>query len=153
MSLKTSGPGLRALLLCSAGVLTLLAMPIERRAKAQDASRAGEQVRAPEEAASAGLSSAPEPDRQFDGTWTATNESATCTNKSGTFRLVVTGGVVKGGPRSGRVSPSGAVIWTSPARKDAHPIKWTRTLRGKSGSGTFSRQDGRCSGTFAARRG
>lgn len=93
------------------------------------------------------------PKAGFDGAWTITSISQNCMIKRVSFPLLVSGGHVSGGNKSGRVSASGGVRWTSPARTDGAPLTWTGTLRGNSGSGTYSRNDGKCGGTFTARRG
>jgi hypothetical protein len=88
----------------------------------------------------------------FNGTWTITYESTSCILKNGSVTVVVAGHSV-GGRGSGRVSQSGHVRWTAPAELDGGLITWTGTLSGAEGVGTFSRHDGRCRGTFAAKRG
>jgi hypothetical protein len=55
--------------------------------------------------------------------------------------------------RAIRVSASGTASWTQPAVTDGAPIRYQGTFRGNAGSGSFARHDGRCSGTFTARRG
>jgi uncharacterized caspase-like protein len=89
------------------------------------------------------------PDANWIITWTA---GVGCTRSGGTYNLPVTNGVVGGRALGGRVAASGAARWTMPAITDGAPVRYEGTLRGTSGSGTFARQDGRCSGTFTARR-
>jgi uncharacterized caspase-like protein len=86
---------------------------------------------------------------RFDGTWTIQRVSATCKIKSGSFVVTVAGTKVNG---RGRVSPSGDIQWTAPSIVDGAPIEWSGTLHGSSGSGTYSRTDGRCGGSFTAHR-
>jgi hypothetical protein len=93
---------------------------------------------------------------QFDGVWRVTHSSATCRDKSGRFRLIVANGRIRGrvraGTISGTVSPSGDVRWSSPAALDAAPVLWEGRFRGNTGLGTYVRQDGKCGGSFRARR-
>ena len=89
----------------------------------------------------------------FDGVWVITQSSQNCRIKSGSFSLVVSGGTVSGGQRSGRVSSTGSIRWTSPATADGQIVAWSGTVRGSSGSGTYSRHDGKCGGVFTAKRG
>jgi hypothetical protein len=145
---------LRALSLGSVAAMAMLAAPVERAAEAQPAAsgRTGG-----EKPSSAGLAAEPEDGapsaaRTFDGTWTISHRSATCYFKNGTYTLVVAGGSVRGEKRSGRIEPSGTVKWKSSASTDAHPVLWTGTFRGNSGSGSYERRDGRCGGTFTAKR-
>jgi hypothetical protein len=94
---------------------------------------------------------------QFDGAWRITHTSANCRNKSGSFRLTIAGGRaggrVQAGTISGTISSAGAVRWSLPAADDAAPVIWEGRFRGNAGAGTYERQDGKCRGTFAARRG
>ena len=52
-----------------------------------------------------------------------------------------------------KVSASGTATWTQPAATDGAPVRYHGTFRGNAGSGSFARHDGKCSGTFTARRG
>ena len=52
-----------------------------------------------------------------------------------------------------RPSASGSASWTQLSKYDGAPVRYTGTFRGNTGSGTFVRQDGRCSGYFTATRG
>jgi hypothetical protein len=94
---------------------------------------------------------------QFDGPWRVRHSSATCHVKSGSYRMIIANGKIRGrtssGAISGEVFPSGLVRWTSPAKVDVAPMNWEGRLRGDKGAGTFVRQDGKCRGTFTARRG
>jgi hypothetical protein len=94
---------------------------------------------------------------QFDGVWTIRHTSASCRNKSGGFRVTIAGGKVGGrvqaGTISGTISSSGTVRWSLPAAEDAARVIWEGRFRGNAGAGTYERQDGKCRGTFAARRG
>ena len=94
---------------------------------------------------------------QFDGVWRIADTSASCRSKRGGFRLTNAGGQVGGrvpaGTISGTVSPAGDVRWSMPAGHDAAPVVWEGRFRGRTGTGTYERQDGKCRGTFAARRG
>jgi uncharacterized caspase-like protein len=123
----------------------------EARKTAAEASKRTEGDRGPVVASLPKLEQ-PAPSGSFDGTWTITHVSSNCMVKGGTFAFVVAGSSVGGGKRSGRIAATGAVRWTSPARTDGHPVIWTGTFRGNSGSGTYGRQDGRCGGSFTARR-
>ena len=52
----------------------------------------------------------------------------------------------------GRISQSGLVRWTVPVLMNGEPITWSGTFSGEEGAGSFSRHDGRCRGTFTAKR-
>ena len=94
---------------------------------------------------------------QFDGVWRIRHTSASCRDKSGGFRVTIAsgrvGGRVQAGTISGTISSAGAVRWSLPAGDDAAPVIWEGRFRGNAGAGTYERQDGKCRGTFAARRG
>jgi hypothetical protein len=94
---------------------------------------------------------------QFDGVWRVRHSSATCDDKGGSFTLTIAKGSVRGriaaGSISGTVSASGVVRWTHAARSDATPVIWQGRLHGNTGAGSYERQDGKCHGTFALRRG
>lgn len=91
---------------------------------------------------------------KFDGAWTITFASTTCEAKGGSYELTVAGQSVRGGTRSGNIATSGAINWSRPAIPNGGAVAWYGTFSGSGGSGTFSREDGRCSGTFtAAKRG
>ena len=87
---------------------------------------------------------------KFDGTWTITFVSTTCEVKGGSYALTVAGQSVRGGTRPGSILPSGAINWSRPALGSGGAVAWSGTFSGNAGSGTFSRDDGRCGGTFTA---
>jgi uncharacterized caspase-like protein len=89
----------------------------------------------------------------FDGKWVISQTSPNCFVRSGTFTLLVAGGRIGGGGRLGRVGSSGSARWTTPAHADGTPIVWTGTFRGTTGFGLYARTDGKCGGSFTARRG
>lgn len=90
----------------------------------------------------------------FDGTWTVSWLRGPGCNRGGggTYRLVIANGAMGGTAISGRVGASGAARWTVPAVGDGAPVRYEGSFRDKSASGSFTRQDGRCSGTFTATR-
>ena len=51
-----------------------------------------------------------------------------------------------------RLSASGTATWMAPSAADGAPIRYQGKFGDNTGSGTFSRLDGKCSGTFTARR-
>jgi uncharacterized caspase-like protein len=89
----------------------------------------------------------------LDGNWTVSWMRGPGCRQSGggAFSMHIANGVISG-KASGRVAPSGAARWTIGAATDGAPLNYTGTLRANGGSGSFVRQDGRCSGTFTARR-
>lgn len=95
----------------------------------------------------------------LDGSWTVvwTRGSQCRQSGGGTYRMVIANGVIAGqlpmGTVSGRISASGSGRWTVPAVTDGALVRYEGTFRGNASSGTFSRADGKCSGTFTARRG
>ena len=84
-------------------------------------------------------------------------DAPTAAEGTWTVRWVRGAGCSQGGGGSFRraikVSPSGSASWTQSAATDGAPIRYQGTFRGNSGSGSFARYDGKCSGTFTARRG
>ena len=93
--------------------------------------------------------------RSFDGVWMVTwTRGPNCGGNSGggTFRVPIANGIARGKDLSGTISVAGAVGWNTSAGTDGAPIRYRGTFRGNSGSGTFERPDGKCSGTFIARR-
>jgi uncharacterized caspase-like protein len=81
----------------------------------------------------------------FDGKWSLyRSASGSCHPTGQAFTIRIAGGVVHAPGGTGSISPSGAIRF--PGRSNA----FSGTLRGSSGSGTYS---GRCSGTFTATRG
>jgi len=94
---------------------------------------------------------------QFDGTWRITQQGDTCMIKRGGYTFTVANGAIRGrmtaGSISGTVSASGEARWTHPAVADGKPVNWSGTFRGSTGSGSYARADGKCAGTFTAKRG
>jgi hypothetical protein len=90
---------------------------------------------------------------QFDGLWRVEHTSASCRHKSGSFTLRIAGGTVRGRRIAGTISSSGDVRWSSSAAHDAAPVVWEGRFRGATGLGTYERSDGKCRGSFRARRG
>jgi hypothetical protein len=92
---------------------------------------------------------------QFDGKWTVTTSSQTCSSKSATMYLTVVNGAVSGDPYplTGSIAASGAARWTMSALSDGTPLNFSGTFRGNAGSGAYARADRKCSGRFTARRG
>ncbi|MET0568531.1 MAG: caspase family protein [Hyphomicrobiaceae bacterium] len=94
-----------------------------------------------------------------DGTWTVVwTRGPECKDRGGgTYRFVITNGAISGstpnGSISGKVSGSGSGRWTLPAVNDGAPVRYEGTFHGSTGSGRFTRFDGRCSGTYTAKRG
>jgi uncharacterized caspase-like protein len=94
-----------------------------------------------------------------DGAWTVVwIRGPECKDRGGgTYRFVITNGAISGstpnGSISGKVSGSGSGRWTLPAITDGAPVRYEGTLHGNAGSGRFTRFDGKCGGTFTARRG
>jgi hypothetical protein len=85
--------------------------------------------------------------------WTATSG---CAAPNGGYTLRITDGVLRGRSRtgtvSGKVSEHGAVRWSIPSFVDNAPLTCTGTMRGSGGSGSCSRQDGRCNQSFSMKR-
>jgi hypothetical protein len=80
----------------------------------------------------------------FDGAWTfARSTTERCGSNGSVFSVVIAGGLVHGPGGKGSVSPSGQVKFPGKANY------FTGTLSGSSGRGTY---EGRCTGTFTARR-
>ena len=101
----------------------------------------------------------PKGQHPFDGSWVITFNNRPECHYKGTYSLSVriASGTMEGrfswGARvSGRVLASGAVTLTYPARTDGVPVNHTGTFRGDTGSGTFARTDGKCTGAFTAKR-
>ena len=94
-----------------------------------------------------------------DGTWTVVwIRGPECKDRGGgTYRFVITNGAISGstpnGSISGKVSGSGSGRWTLPAVNDGAPVRYEGTFHGNTGSGRFTRFDGKCSGTYTAKRG
>ncbi len=84
------------------------------------------------------------PVASFDGAWTFTRSiTERCGPGGSVFSVIIAGGVVHGPGGKGSVSPSGQVRFPGKANY------FTGTLSGNSGRGTY---EGRCTGTFTARR-
>ncbi len=94
--------------------------------------------------------------RQFDGVWRVTHTSSSCRHKSGSFKLTVANGTIRGkvpsGTISGTIAADGALRWSFAAAVDAGSVVWEGRLRGNRGAGSYERADGSCRGTFAVRR-
>jgi uncharacterized caspase-like protein len=92
----------------------------------------------------------------FDGAWVINISSPRCMNKTGQLPVLIDDSVltVKSsvGTRTARVSPSGSVRWSQPAMADGASVIFEGTLKGSSGSGIMRRADGKCDGTFTAKR-
>jgi hypothetical protein len=93
---------------------------------------------------------APSPSGAFDGVWAVTRTGTGCSLPTNTFAVVVTNGDINAG--RGKVTPAGGFKFEGRSRGSGRPMHYTGTLRGKSGSGTFHTEGGRCSGTFTALR-
>ena len=95
----------------------------------------------------------------LDGAWTVVwSRGPECRETGGgTYRFVIANGTITGstpkGSITGKVSGSGSGRWSLPAIGDGAPVRYEGTFHGNTGSGRFSRFDGKCSGTFTARRG
>lgn len=90
----------------------------------------------------------------FDGTWTVSWTAVSgCRAQNGTFRLPIANGTLGGKAQGGRLAASGAANWIMPAVTDGAPVRYQGTFRGNTGSGTYTRSDNTCNGTFTARRG
>ena len=80
----------------------------------------------------------------FDGIWTMTRSASPgCHGQSASFVVRINGSVAIGPGGRGSISPSGAI------RVPGRANYFSGTLRGNSGSGTYS---GKCNGTFTASR-
>ena len=89
----------------------------------------------------------------FDGTWTVSWTAVSgCRAQNGTFRLPIANGTLGGKAQGGRLAASGAANWIMPAVTDGAPVRYQGTFRGNTGSGTYTRSDNTCNGTFTARR-
>lgn len=86
----------------------------------------------------------------FDGRWQISWSAPNCFNRRGSFWMDVNDGIVSHG--KGRVSASGSAKWTAPATGGNTLTDWTGSFEGTSASGRFVRRDGKCAGSFTARR-
>jgi hypothetical protein len=92
----------------------------------------------------------------FDGAWSITwrADPGKCMVTSHTYTIRVARGSITGpSTTSGRIAPTGAARWTAPAISDGTPVHFTGSFGATSGSGRLARPDGRCTGSFSARRG
>ncbi len=148
---------------------TELRAALDAAKKAQDAVKALEQQQAKKAAAGAvaatkdapnpgearklaALPSSETPIGPYDGIWMVKHVSANCSVKSGSRRIEVNGTRVKLFEGSGQITASGAVRWTTPSRTDGQPMDWSGNFQANSGSGSYGRRNGGCSGTFTAAR-
>jgi uncharacterized caspase-like protein len=95
----------------------------------------------------------------FDGTWTIMWKlvgEKHCKAQGGSYTFQIRNGVIAGqlkaGPVSGTVSPSGVGQWTSRSLIDGGTVRTQGQFRDNTASGTYSRVDGECTGTFTAVR-
>ncbi len=93
----------------------------------------------------------------FDGTWQMVRISQNCGNKRYTPTILISNGVVLGSMGAGGVrgsaSASGVFRVTHLSTGSARGThSYSGTLRGNSGSGTFSHSSGSCDGTFTLTR-
>ncbi len=88
----------------------------------------------------------------LDSVWLISHTSSNCQNRTGSFRLPVRNGQISAGDKRGTVDAAGAARWVSRASFDNHPMDWRGVLKGSSGSGTYSRRDRKCFGSFTAVR-
>jgi hypothetical protein len=99
----------------------------------------------------------PQASRGFEGIWTVVwQRGPNCgMTGGGSFTVSITlGGTILGkGGAIGRAANTGAVSWNVPAATDGAPVRYQGTLRSTTGSGSFSRLDGRCVGSWSAKRG
>jgi uncharacterized caspase-like protein len=87
----------------------------------------------------------------FDGRWQVTRVGADCRGGSSrTFVILIEKGELAAG--GGRVTASGALKMTRSSQTSGRPMRFTGTLKEKTGEGTFYTEGGRCQGTFTAVR-
>lgn len=133
---------------------------------AEEATKAAERTiaakRASESADSTKVAALPKleaPKGGLDGAWTVVwSRGPECKDTGGgTYRFVIANGTITGstskGSITGKVSASGSGRWSLPAITDGAPVRYEGTFHGNTGSGRFTRFDGKCGGTFTARRG
>ncbi len=87
----------------------------------------------------------------FDGRWNISWSAPRCRQTRGSFSMVVSGTSISG-HGNGHIAPSGSVQWIARASGGNALTDWTGTFRSNSGSGQFVRRDGKCVGSFTARR-
>lgn len=93
----------------------------------------------------------------FDGKWTINwTSGATCNSggQTGTFEILVADDKIGGDRASGRAAASGSFRWTIQSREvSGTTVRYEGSFSGSRGSGSFSRSNNNCTGTFVARRG
>ncbi len=93
----------------------------------------------------------------FDGSWTLTLFGSTerCRPRAPVLSIIIRGRTITGrvarGDVSGSISASGVAEWTHPNR-EGHPLRYRGSFNRDAGSGSWERSDGRCWGTFVAKR-
>jgi hypothetical protein len=90
--------------------------------------------------------------RAYDGLWRIEQTSATCRRKIGSFSIRIADGTVRGRGIAGTISAFGDVRWSSAAELDGATVIWEGRFSANTGRGTFERSDGKCRGSFMARR-
>lgn len=94
----------------------------------------------------------------FDGKWLAsfTATSATCQNKAFTQALIIDNNELSiktaRAAMTAPVLPDGSARWTLPSVSDGRPVIYDMRLKDDEGTGTYRRVDGRCEGTFVAKK-
>jgi uncharacterized caspase-like protein len=89
----------------------------------------------------------------FDGAWRVVRLSPDCLRKEIRFQLTIQKATVRGeeaGPITGSISPTGAIRFQHTGASGVNMYKYSGTLKGNVGSGTFVA--GACGGSFTARR-
>jgi hypothetical protein len=128
----------------------LAALKVAEEAKqAAEAARAAKEVEQkrsaePTRVAVVPKTEKPKPAEQAEARWTVRwTRGANCKSGGGggSYTKVI------------KISPDGTARWSQGAATDGAPIQFSGRFSGSTGSGTFARQDGQCSGTFTARRG
>jgi uncharacterized caspase-like protein len=120
---------------------------------AEDKKRDAERASDPKKLAALPKIATPGGLRSFDGTWTVTWTRGACSQSgSSAYSLPIANGALGGKATSGRISATGSANWMYPSASDGAPIRFRGTFHGSTGSGTFARSDGKCAGTFTARR-
>ena len=98
----------------------------------------------------------PKPDKpltegKFDGSWTLTRVGEACAaGRVSSFSVEIVDRKVAGG--RGSVSQTGAFKFEGRSKKSGRAMRYTGTLSGNSGEGTFYTEGGSCMGTFSAKR-
>ena len=121
---------------------------------AEEAGKAAERARTERAAKVAALTKEEAAPGAYDGVWSILRRSTNCARPHVTFTLTIKKSTARGravpGPISGSVAASGALRF-SHVSSGPGTISYSGSLRGKSGSGTFS-DGGTCNGTFTAER-